>query len=219
MSLKRAPRRHISGHSVDDIPAAPHAKDDEFTGGSLDSKWTNPTTSANSACIVSLSNSVLTLKTPSSGIHVAGIRQAAPSGSFSVTASIMYDSTYTFDIRGGLFVGIDGGKAHVMGPFAHDNANGAIGVTTASLTSDWSGYDGYLQTGAGLYGRYKIGWSTGTSTITFYYWGGPAAGWVSWQSRTSQSQPDHMGLAIYGNGTFGSTTPQMTFDWFRVTEP
>ena len=210
----------FSGFPIDTPPGTAHAKDDEFTGSSLDVKWTNPTTSAVAACPVTVANGVLRLDTPASGIRVAGIRQAAPTGSFTVSASVMYTDTYTFDIRLGVFVGVAGGKGHVCGPFPQDLQSGFIGVTTISNTLAWSSYDGTLTVhnpGDSRQGRYRIRWISGTSTLGFDWWNGVA--WHQIGTRTGMTQPDQIGLCIYGNGNIGAATPKMYVDWFRVTEP
>lgn len=210
----------FSGFAVDEPPVTAHAKDDEFDGTSLDAKWTNPTTSAVAACPVVVADGTLKLDTPASGIHVAGIRQAAPTGDFTVSASIMYSDSYVFDIRCGLFVAVAGGKGHVVGPFPQDQAGGVVGVATVSNTLDWTAYDGMLATAGALgnrIGRYRCRWVTASSTLFFDYWTGGA--WSNLGSRAGMAQPDQMGLCIYGNGVFGASTLEMYVDWFRVTEP
>ena len=210
----------FNGFPIDKPPATAHAKDDEFTGSSLDPKWTNPTTSAVAACPVVVADGSLKLDTPASGIRVAGIRQSAPTGSFTVSTSVMYSDTYEFDIRLGLFAAVTGGKGHVVGPLPQDNSGGYIGVTTVSNTLDWSSYDGSLAGGSvqgKRMGRYRLRWDSATSTIYWDEYRGN--GWVNLGNRTGMTQPDQIGLCIYANGTMGASTPEMYVNWFRVTEP
>lgn len=206
---------------LDVVPASPHAMDDEFTGSTLDAKWTDPTTSAaGNENTVAVSGGWLRISAVTANKHVNGIRQAAPSGSFSVSAK-MLDSLYAGnDIRAGLFVGIDGGKGHVCGAFQQDGGIGAIGISTVSNTADWSGYDGFLATTAGntsIPTWVRIRWNSATSTL---YFDASQNGilWKNITSRSGMSQPDQAGLCIYSNSGAIQTAELLLYDWFRVVE-
>ena len=208
------------GLPLDEPPASPHAKDDEFNGSSLDVKWTNPLSAAVPACTIAVADGLLKLSVNDVGYHMFGIRQAAPTGSFSVMAKISYGDSYIYDIRCGVLAYINGAKGHVCGPFPQEGSTGAIGVTTASNTNDWSTYDGSLSGGGGLpyFSWTRIRWDSATSTIYFDL-SKNGIDWANWSSRGSMSQPDFIGVGIYGNGAMGDDTPWIYVDWFRVTEP
>src|ERR1035437_8627138 len=79
------------GFPLDAVPGSPSAWDDEFTGSSLDGKWTNPTTSA-SGCdnTITVAGGWMLLQPGSSGgKHSYGIRQAAPASTFTMMAKIL----------------------------------------------------------------------------------------------------------------------------------
>lgn len=206
-----------TGMPIDQVPVSPHADDDEFDGSSLDGSWTNPSASANGANGIVVGDGVLELTVPSSGIKFAGISKPSPTGSFKVLASVEYNDTYTSDIRFGVYVAKLGAKGHVLGPSPQDGSCAVIGATTTSSSVDWSGYDGHLA-GTALAGSRKatvrIRWDAAGSTLYFGVWIG--TGWSEFNSRGSMTQPDEMGLAIYGQGGLGAATPCMRVDWFRV---
>jgi hypothetical protein len=208
------------GFPVDVAPTTAHAKDDEFSGSSLDPKWTNPLSTDHGAAGIIVAGGALKLDAPATpSKKVTGIRQPAPTGSFTVSASVVYTDSYTFDMRCGVFAAVTGGKGHVVGPQPQDNNGGYIGVTTVSNVADWSGYDGTVGGGAGLgayIGRYRIRWDAATSTI---YWDCWRAAWVNLGSRASMTQPDQIGVCMYTQSLNMPTTPEMYVDWFRVTEP
>lgn len=215
---------------LDAVPASPHALDDEFAGTSLDAKWTNPLTSAagQTNTLTFLGGWMLlepsASGSSSTGKHVFGIQQVAPTGDFTVMAK-MVEGHQGSDIRSGVFVGIAGGKGHVVGPFLQDNSVGAIGVTTISDTADWSGYDGYLASfGGSLYVTWiRIRWVSSSGTLFFDYSQIPlqkgGTFWTAATSRTGQSQPNRVGLCLYSNSGAINADETMAFDFFRVTEP
>lgn len=212
---------------LDEAPATPHSKDDEFDGPSLDAKWTNPLTSAaGQTNSISFVNGAIRIEPATSGIastgkRVFGIRQAAPTGSFSVMAKIL-ESGVGNDIRSGVFVGTAGGKGHIAGPFRQDGVPAYIGVTTISDTADWSAYDGSqsLAVGGAWYipTWVRIRWDASASTI---YWDYSQNGviWTEASSRTGMSQPDRVGLCIYSNSATVLAHEWMAAEWFRITEP
>lgn len=215
-----------NGRPLDIPPSSPHAKDDEFDGVALDGKWTDPLTSAaGQTNTIQVANGWLILEpatagTGSTGKHVFGIRQASPTGSFTVTGKLATPGNGA-DVRAGIYVGIGGGRAHVCGPFQSDALVGAIAVATISNTADWSGWDSvnytinpphYWDTWA------KIAWDASGGTLTFSF----SVNGVTWKQfgqRTGMSQPDQMGIAIYSNGASVAANEQIACDWFRVTEP
>ena len=206
-------------------PGSPSTWDDEFSGSSLDAKWTNPLTSASAQDLtLAIANGWMTFEPATTGSgntgkHVFGIRQNGPTGDFTVMAKIQ-DSRAGDDTRVGIFVAKTGGKAYVLGS---QRQNGRIanfnGVSTYSESADWSGYDG-LDIFAGpawpsnLW--YKLVFASGT--LSAYY----SAGGLFWGflgSQGSVTQPDRIGLCIWANTGDTIADHILACDWFRVTEP
>lgn len=219
-----------SSHPLDAAPGSPHAKDDEFDAGSLDGKWSNPYVSAN-AVSVALSDSWVSIESStagssSTGLNGAfGIRQAAPTGSFTVSAKIAwaYPSTSFDDSVFGLLIGeTSTPRGHALG-FRHSTVRtGVLGISGFSLTTDWGGFDGYeshntYQDGAFAYGWFKFDWDSASSTLTSYYsYNGVAWNWVG--SRGSLTQPEYIGIGLWGHTANIKADTVLYCDWFRVTE-
>jgi len=209
------------GLPLDEPPASAHAKDDEFNGSSLDGKWTNPLTAAVAACGITVEDGLLKLQASETSKHMYGIRQAAPTGSFTVMAKISYLGTATYDVRAGLLAYVAGSQGHVLGPFVFNDQTGYIGVGTTHNTNDWSSYDGTTATshGSGRFAWVRLVWSTAASTITCDH-SKDGVNWINLNSRGSMSQPDFIGLGIYLNSApDNGTNSYLWVDWFRVTEP
>lgn len=185
-------------------------------------KWTNPLTSATGQRIfLTYSGRVLTLRPQGAG-HAFGIRQPVPaSGPFSVIGQLQENGGGS-DTRSGIFVSVAGGKAHVCGPFLQENAHGVIGVTTASYTADWSGYDGFLTSIAGTIGVmnfFRIRWDGG-NTLSFDRSTDNGATWTSITTRAGMTRPDACGICIYSNGGAGPGSGEsFAAGAFRLTSP
>jgi hypothetical protein len=213
---------------LDVPPVSPHAKDDEFSGSSLDAKWTAPITSTR-ATTATVANGWVSINPNDAGGTRGGygIRQAAPTGSFTVSAKVSalarVNSTGAFDVTGGLVVGrlSATAKGHALGAFGNGYARFVEAIAfTYSHTADWSAYDGYEANAVPEdHGPrwVKIKWDTGTSTLSFSY-SGDGVFWTLLGTRASQQQPEYVGLAIYSNTAVGNDY-YTAADWFRVTEP
>jgi hypothetical protein len=199
-------------------PAAPAAAGLPFARGR---KWTIPLTSATGQVpVFRYADRTLKMSCSNANKHVVGIRRPVPAGPFSVIGRLAASGT-SYDIRSGIFVAVSGGKANVCGPFLHDNAHGAIGVTTASYTADWSGYDGYLATLAGAVGTmnlFRISWD-GIGTISFSRSTDNGATWNSIGSRASMARPDSCGFCVYSNGGATNIVQTLSIDGFWITTP
>jgi hypothetical protein len=218
---------------LDNIPGSPSTYDDEFSGSSLDVKWTNPLTSAaGQTNTIAVGGGALILSPSagthsSTGKHVFGIKQASPAVSFTLMAKIGAANSQA-DVRAGIFVGINGGKGNITGPFASNTNVQIIGVTTISATADWSTYDGYQGTpsdwGITAVGFAaptcwsKIVWNSGASTLDFYLSLNGIV-WTHMEQRTSMSQPDTIGICMYSNSGTVYGDAVMGVEWFRVTTP
>lgn len=214
---------------IDVPPTSPHAKDDEFSAPSLNARWTDPITSA-ATNTITFNGSHIVIESSTTGTGSSskrgafGIRQIAPSGSFTISAKIT-DGTGdggTDDARTGVFVAITGGKAHVFGRQSSvSRLANAIGVTTYSESTDWSTYDGFdAYDGTNPPGTawYRIKWDAAASTLSFY-WSTSGVFWQLLTTRTGQSQPDRIGICIYANTANIGADHKLGCDWFRVTEP
>jgi len=217
---------------LDVLPTSPHSKDDEFSGSSLDAKWTNPITSTRTNTL-SISSGLLTFEPSETGIASTGvrgawgIRQDAPTGSFSISARIYLPrpaNGNNDDARCGVFVAnTSGSKAHVCGFQTSNNVpNDALGASYSEV-SDWGAYDGWVVNGGAVVGPYigmwyKITWDSSTSTIYFYSCF-DGMEWGQFTSRGSQSQPDRIGVCGYSNSSSYYADRRIMVSWFRVTEP
>lgn len=235
------PRRRgaaIAQYPLDVPPVFPSVWDDDFSSLALAPKWTAPTTSA-TGCGVTTVLTVPPLALPqtddpgvgclllgpapgNSSKHMFGVRQAAPSGSFTLTAKL-YDGGGGNDVRAGIFVGTTGGKGNVVGPFLQDSQVRGIGVSTVSNTADWSGYDGYqtptgFGTAQGVITWVKFIWDAVAATLA-YYGSQDGSTWTSLGTRSSMTQPDQIGVGIYSNSGATGGDHILQCLWFRVTTP
>lgn len=219
---------------LDIPPTSPHAKDDEFTGNSLDAKWTNPITSA-AGCNLTLAVSngwVLfepaTAGTSSTGkLGAFGIRQVSPTGSFTISAKIEDLLTESSDNSvAGIWVGIGGNRAWVLGYNTSSPAIAyALEASTYSEAAEWGAYTAGTNTSVALAttttrnGKwYRIKYEAGTTTLSFYY----SPNGVDWKlltTATGVAQPTRMGLGIWSSAANVLAHRQLGCGWFRVTEP
>ena len=220
---------------LDVVPGSPNAKDDEFTGSSLDAKWTSPISSvAACATTVPVANGWVTIEPTTSGTGSTGsngawgIRQVSPTGSFTISARIAdgHSDGGTDDGRAGIWVAKTGGKAYIVG---HQDSVPRIvnydGITTYSETAAWSGFDGTDAFIAAPQNQiyhgcwYKIVWNATASTLNFYF----STDGIRWNKVStgigSVTQPDRMGIGIWGNAANIRADHSVSADWFRVTEP
>jgi hypothetical protein len=223
---------------LDVPPGSAHAKDDEFedatgqsgAGNGLDAKWTDPLSSGAGLTLTrAFANKWLNFEpatsgTASTGKHMFGIRQAAPTGSFTISCRMAGGHAYSNDdTGGGIFMArTTGTKLNTIGWYAQSNSPWrAIGAATYSESADAGGYDGFV-VDAGYVNTdtawYKMVWDAGAGTIA-YYASVDGADWILLNTRSSQSQPDRIGLCLYGNGGTIKANHRIFVKWFRVTEP
>jgi hypothetical protein len=228
---------------LDVRPATDHAKDDNFddtTGQSgpsngLDSKWTSPLSSGTDLGVTLLiqdhflSMTPTTSGTSSTSKRMFGIRQAAPTGSFTLTAKtrmIQWNDTSNTDTGVGIFVARTADtKMHTIGKYSNSLGNDARAIASAgySETADTGAYDGFFSDAVSMGGRqmwyvYRIIWDSGAGTLTFD-WSDDQVNWVNLTTRSSQSQPDRIGICMYANDASIRANLVGTYEWFRVTEP
>jgi hypothetical protein len=210
---------------LDQPPASAHAKDDEFDGSALDGKWTNPISSGTGLDLtLAVAKSWVifeptTSGTASTGKRIFGIRQVAPTGSFTISGKFSTDPLND-DARAGLWMAKSTGQVNFLGCGIGITVR-AEGTNTYSESTDWGVYDGFQVIAAHAITEpywLKMDWDTGTSTIRWWF----SLNGVTWRlltSRGSQVQPDRMGIGMWSHAGTITADHQMGCDWFRVTEP
>jgi hypothetical protein len=205
-------------------PTSPSAYDDEFDGSSLDAKWTNPaiTTRTNT---ISLSNSFLYLEpseggTGSTGKRANAIRQNSPAGSFTITAKFADNAPSNDDGRLGFFTGrTASSKGIIWGPYKAISVQAAFCTFTYSETGDFGAYDGDANSNYATYtgaGYHRMIWDAGASTMV-YQFSIDGVFWTTALTRTSQAQPDRMGIALWSNTSILLANHTIGCDFFRIT--
>ena len=227
-----------------DVPPAnlDSTTSDEFLGTSLDAKWTSPITSATGLGTTTTVSNGWIVVSPSAGgagstSHRGGfgIRQASPSGSFTIYAKMIDDAVASTvvseDMRAGIFVGHSSGNAYVVGSgMGNNRGSNATRVDTYSQTAEWStgsGLDAFTNdtyTFSNGSHRYrdaywlKIQWDSGASTLTFSY-SPNGLQWTQVATQASETQPDRMGIVLWGNTQNCSGLHFLGCDYFRVSIP
>jgi hypothetical protein len=215
------------GLLLDVAPASPHAKSDEFDGESLDAKWTIPVhTNAGWETTAALLNGTATIEPTTAGTGstgkygLFGIRQAAPSGSFTVSAKCKPTRLHSDSVFGLWVASTSASKGHIIGFYGNGNLARAIGFSY-NEASGCGGYDGWnADTGPAWSENawYRITWNASNSTLYFYY-SMNGQDWTTWTSRGSMSQPDRIGLGLWNNSAAVNAGDQVLARWFRVSEP
>lgn len=229
---------------LDVPPGSAHANDDEFddttgmsgSGNGLNARWTSPQSSGSDlgVTISYLDDWMVfqptTAGTSSTGKRAFGIRQAAPSGSFTVSCRVtdLGSDGGGDDARSGLFVARSSATAYtrVIGhQLSVPRLANVMGVASYTESADWAAYDGSndqnvttdaLDVRAGLW--YRAVWDSGAGTIAFYY-SANGVGWKLLTTHSSLTQPDRIGLVMYANSADIRADHRLAVDWFRVTEP
>jgi hypothetical protein len=205
---------------LDVAPTSAHAKDDEFSGSSLDAKWT----SGSVGCTKTVANGWLTMTPSVANGHAYLIRQVAPTGDFTVSAKMIPRIPFTLtDIRPGLLIartastlgiavgfGLSGGPAKAMW-IEHSNYSEA--ADWGGYNGSWSNNQGSTYAGGPLWFRVRY---TGGNLVMDYSHDG--LGWVNFGTR-AWSQPDRIGIVIENNSGNTNVLEAFSVDWFRVTEP
>lgn len=169
-----------------------------------------PTVTGNRPVLSQAPGGGLRMRFPTANKVFAGVGWALPiRGSFTATALVRtVPGGSNFDIRGGMTIFTPGAKGHVIGPFRFDQQVGMIGVTTTSLTADWSGYDSYFGL-AGATSRchpdracltwFRARWDAAAGSLTSE-WSGDKRTWTTMFIRGGLAdQPTHVGAGQYVN--------------------
>lgn len=212
---------------LDVKPTSPSALDDEFDGTTLDPKWAPATSHVNAATSTTVTNGRLFVEpaatgTASTGRGGFGLRQVAPSGSFSASVKVM-DGSNVDDARVGVWVAsTSNAKGHILGSQMFNNRFANANDFPYSDTEEWgafSGLDTFPSTGAATgTGWYRIRWDATAGTFTFEY-SRNGFFWLTLSTRTGQVQPDRVGLGIWANEAAIRANHAAAFEWFRVTTP
>lgn len=216
-----------TGRRLFDVPPASASTwDDEFEGApssALDPKWTIPCTSAAGCGVTAvICGGSVVLTAVAGATHGIGMRQASPSGNFTITARMIDLGPTTDDVRYGIYAGIAGGVGFTSGGSRQSGPSfNAIGITTISDTADWSGWNGFeVQTG-GFIDRSpmwsKLVWNGSVLTPSFSMDG---THWTATGgTQALGSQPTEIGLVMFSNTAATVAWHSLLVDWFRVTTP
>lgn len=214
----------------DIVPGSPSAWDDEFTGSSLDGKWTAPATSA-CGVTVTVGNGICQIEpsaggSSSTGLRgIFGIRQPAPSGNFTLSASFIDQDARDYT-RPGIWVAVTSGasQAASMGHNLKQDAAFAFidyaTFTTSAETGAYAGHSGARGT-SGTYPRAEIIFGRvvwNGSTLTFY-WSYDGVRWEALGNPFNFVQPEYVGLGIGSSSQDVMADHLLAVRWFRVTEP
>lgn len=217
---------------LDIRPTSPHASDDEFDGTTLDGKWSPNTSGLSQSATVHDGYLEIAPTVAAAGHGGFGIRQAAPSGSFTVMARVTERNHYSSPgamasyLFAGIFVADTGGNtARLLGREVKENRyRTLVGINGYSESVEWGAYNGSTlseDTVHVLMDWMYVGlaWDAGATTLT-YLLSFDGMAWFAWGS-SGYSQPEVIGLALWdvaGSGGLG-TGARLFCDWFRVTEP
>lgn len=222
---------------LDVAPASAHAKDDEFAGSSLDAKWTNPATSTRTTT-TTVANGWVTIEPSEAGSASisskggVGIRQPAPTGSFTVSAKIAdgvgREGYGDGDTRAGIFTGRLSAtvKGLIFGRLWNGGGSNLIVATWFSVyshTADWNTFDGtqtLLDLASTVTGIVwvRLVYDASAATMTYYY-SQDGVFYKKLGSRASVEQPEYIGIGLYNNMGGLLADHRVGADWFRVTEP
>lgn len=212
------------GAPFDVPPASPSSYDDEFTAGTLDGKWTDPAITSRTNTIV-LASDWLYLEPSESGGASTGkranaIRQNSPAGSFTITAKFADNAPSNDDGRLGLFTGrTASNKGIIWGPYRANGSQAAFCTFAYAETTDFGAYDSDANSTYGTYSgacHYRMIWDAGASTMVYQY-SVDGVFWTTALTRSSQAQPDRMGIALWSNSGTLLADHVLACDYFRVT--
>lgn len=195
--------------SLDLKPASANAKDDEFSAGSLDGKWSwlNQGTST-----IGFSTSSHALITPQASSW-RGITQAVPAGNWSARARVECANglLQTNDAYAGIWVhGSTDGTGDVI-TIGHDSATANQFRVEQISSYAYSGTRVNAAAAGGTVGYVRVDWNG--SQLQAYVAGPGAVAWSKYGSPwTPGSTPAKIGIAARSGDALGAY-----FDWFRVS--
>lgn len=190
-------------------PGSPNAKDDEFTAGSLDGKW-SWLNQGSSSIAFSDPDDWATI-TPQLSTSWRGIVQAVPGGNWTMTARLSAGFGHIQDGYAGIWLhgGTDGtGDIWCIGK---DGAPGTVITRCETMVS-------YSYTG--IRSNTNVTWGVNVAYLRMTWDGTNIQTWISldgirYQPFTAFAPgytPTKFGIATKSNSGFPSS-----FDWFRVT--
>lgn len=199
---------------------------DGFAGPRLPGWW-RPIVSAGIASPAWKPYGGIVLTPTATNARMQGWAMRVPPLSFTIEA-LMADVDLTGggggnDIRAGIFTMTSGGAGWVCGPFHQNSGAGAIGVTTTSVTADWSAYNGVVGSTATAQQLrlmwYRLRFSRAASTLDLQY----SIDRLTWTNvisqRTSVAQPTHVGFGIYSNTPGLTKIPKLLIARWGLTFP
>lgn len=212
---------------LDRYPRNPTPWNDEFSESALAAKWTSPVSSAAGLeTTVTLANGRLTFEPTTAGSASTGlrggwgIRQPAPTGSFTLTACV-YDVTSNDNGRAGIFVARDGARGILVGRLFSDSTPLTTRSFTYSRTALWT-TDATVNSGIAIVrAREAMQWcrldfDSSDNTVDTY---GSLDG-ITWTAMSSNvalgGAPDDIGLGLYSDATDVLANHVVNVYWFRV---
>jgi hypothetical protein len=202
---------------IDVPPALPTVYDDEFTGTSIDAKWTQVNFRTN-ATTWTIGSGYLVATDVNQGNDVFnGLMQSAPSGPWEITASIATMSpvfqNYTFPagilVAGGLtendpvhsllFATWTGGDAHLV-----------------NQDATWTSVQNGNQFTAAHFGRGYVRCSWDGTSFS-WSWSPDGLGWILLKSGPPGFTPAYFGIGSDVNVPGGAGNTMATYAWFRQT--
>lgn len=204
-----------------DIHQVSHPANDDFTGETLNPKWTLGAKGG----IFEMGDGFLNIRPLDSSTKAVTISQPCPtSGSFAIYGKLSSATGMTLsDNRPGIYLGSSAGNRSIVcgiglsgGPA---NACG-IGCNTYSAVADWGEFGGsWSSNQGGTYGGgdrwFRIVWD-GTSVTCAYSINGVR--WRDFYNQIWATAPDVMGIAMYSNGGTLNPAEEITVDWFRCID-
>jgi hypothetical protein len=195
-------------------PVSPHALDDEFSGASLDAKWSWDNQGSVTAAVA---NGKLLLTAPvGSGTQSRSIRQVSPTGDFTAVTRMAVGQRPVDYHMATLYVGNNSSGKQLGIGFQTFSGNRIVGVDNWSTNSSYSSRSNQearttdyawlriRKVGSNLYFEYSL---DGVAWVE--QWNTTLAAFIS--------SVDRVGLSITNNHASIVTTA--SFDFFRVTEP
>lgn len=192
-------------------PAVPNAKDDEFTAGTLDAKWTivNQATK-----VITLSKSWLNIDTSIKDEGATCLTQVMPSTPYTMIAKVSVDAQNVNYYAGGLMVGdSSSGKIVAFGV----EINNLIEINKWNSYSSWSA--NYLQVSAINPNTFRYIKVYDNGTNLYFYTSKNGSGWTLLYSisRTDWlTTPDRIGLITWAGTTIVAYNFIFGVDFFRV---
>lgn len=211
----------IYANKIDVPPSSPHSKDDEFSGSSLDAKWTQLYKGTNDT--IAVESGHLVLECPLGTQHrILGVVQPTPADSYSSVCQFNIESlSWNFFGLGLMVRNSSNEKTVWCGLISHSNFGMYTGYAQR-LNGETFFAETDLCNFQNQTGYFKLDYDHTTGVLT---WSISVTGvrfrkmWSCNISDFIGATPDQIGIMIHPWDDTGSGWGGLaTFDWFRVTE-